>query len=76
MVIHGNISQALNSMDDIDVASKSEEHINNALEIYYESEAADAAFKQKFMYRKAKALSMKTDQFESALDCIKQINNW
>ena len=32
-------------MDDPAKASESEEHINNALEIFYENEGSDSAFK-------------------------------
>jgi len=59
-----------------DHAQLSLDHINEALELYFEEEGHDGAFKQKFMYRKAKALSMKPDQFDEALGCIIQIDNW
>ena len=72
MVLHGNISQALNSLEDADLAASSEFHINQALQ----NEALDAQFKQKFMYRKAKALSFDTGKYQEAIECIKGIENW
>jgi len=78
MLIHGNISQALNSMEDASMASLSIEHINKALQLIYKQQGVDFSFKQKFMYRKAKALSMNPDKdsLDEAKECIEDTNTW
>jgi len=78
MLIHGNISQALNSMEDASMVSLSIEHINKALQLIYKQQGVDFSFKQKFMYRKAKALSMNPDEdsLDEAKECIVDTNTW
>jgi len=67
MILHGNLSQVYNSVEE---PQKSLEHIQKAIEISKELKAA--THYEKFVYRKAKALSMIPEKMNDAMVCITQ----
>lgn len=65
MILHGNLSQAYNSLEN---GEKSLFHIDQAIALSKQLDTKTHF--EKFIYRKAKALSFNSDRLKEAMECI------